>query len=85
LKGTWKTINSIINRNIKSKTNISRIQYLDKTYDNKIEIANVVNSYFANIGPSLAHKRKTTEKNPHLKYLYNKISAFLFLNPTTKI
>jgi hypothetical protein len=80
----WKTINSILNRHIKSKTNTSRIKYLDKTYDNEIEIANVVNSYFANIGPSLADKIKNTEKNPHLTYLYNKISASLFLNPTTK-
>ncbi len=56
IRGTWKTINSILNKT-NTKKNIPQLfKDNEKTITDKIAIANKFNTFFTSIGPDLAHK-----------------------------
>ena len=61
IKNSWKTINQILNRD-KSSTNFpSHIVLNNKRIQEKDEIANAFNEYFATAGENLAKKIPTTD------------------------
>ncbi len=64
IRGTWKTINSILNKTNR-KTNIPQLfKDNEKIITYKIVIANKFNTFFTKIGPDIAHKiRQPTNKS----------------------
>lgn len=55
MKGTWKIVNELLNNN--NNVNLpDTFKIGDNTVSDKQEIANSVNDYFVNLGPSLAAK-----------------------------
>ena len=54
VKKTWKTINSILNRNRRVNNFPSHILSENRKITNKQEIVDVLNDYFCNIGQQLA-------------------------------
>ena len=81
LNKTWNTIMLIINKHknvAKASTFvINNIQVTDPK-----EIADNFNNFFVNIGPNLANKIPTQNKNP-ISYLNKSVTNSLFLNPVT--
>ena len=82
-KNTWKVIKKLINRNVAKKQKPCRFKVDDKILTEEHEIANAFNTYFTNIGPSLASNIKTnTDKTfdyflgrPRaLKFTFNQIT-----------
>ena len=82
-KNTWKVIKELINRNVAKKQKPCRFKVDDKILTEEHEIANAFNTYFTNIGPSLASNIKTnTDKTfdyflgrPRaLKFTFNQIT-----------
>ena len=63
LKTSWNVIKDVINKN-KSKGNCSRFLVNGKTTSNKDTISNGFNSFFVNIGPSLANKIPPDGRSP---------------------
>ena len=54
LKVTWKLIGTLIKRKTKGQMSPSRIIMNNKTFTNKLDIAEQFNKYFISVGPSLA-------------------------------
>ena len=63
LKKSWTIIKEVINKN-KSKSNCSRFRVNNKITTNKSEISNGFNSFFVNVGPSLASKIPSDNRCP---------------------
>ena len=63
VKKTWKTINSILNRNRRVNNFPSHILSENRKITNKQEIVDVLNDYFCNIGQKLADKIKESSKS----------------------
>jgi len=83
MKKTWENINTLLNRN-KSK-NPCPSTFTDgcKTYSSHSDIAQAFNTYFTNIGPTLARNIPATQKTAD-QYLPNVSRPnSLFLTPTT--
>ena len=55
IKETWKTMNQVINKRSKT-TNINALQEGDETITDNKSIADTMNSFFCNVGKSLAEK-----------------------------
>ena len=74
IKKTWRTINSILNRNRKINHFPSHIIGSNgKIYD-KVEMANELNNYFCNIGQKLANKIPNSRHNYSI-YLKKQITS----------
>ena len=79
IKNTWKVLNSIIRC---KKANLSQTFISgDKTYNRQCDIATEFNTYFANIGPSLASSINHNG-NDFSSYLPENINATCFFKPT---
>ena len=81
LNETWKTIKLIINKH-KNVAKASTFVINNKQVTDAKEIANNFNNFFVNIGPNLANKIPTQNKNP-ISYLNKSVTNLLFLNPVT--
>ena len=58
-KAQWNTLRQLTNlENKKDKPDISLIEFEGKEYTDKVDICNVINNFFTNIGPNLASKIK---------------------------
>ena len=55
IKETWKTMNQVINKRSKT-TNIKALKEGDETITDNKSIADTMNSFFCNVGKSLAEK-----------------------------
>ena len=62
IKNTWTLLNKIIKNN-KNDGNITRLNVNDKIITDAADIANKINDYFINVGPSLAKKIQPTNGN----------------------
>ncbi len=86
IRGTWKTINSILN-NTNRKKNIPQLfKDNEKIITDKIAIVNKFNTFFTNIGPDLAHNiRQPTNKGfkNYLTINYNHNFKFENVNEST--
>ena len=80
-KKTWSNINSILGK--KTKNSLPNSMYLGTTrYNSKQQIADSFNSYFANIGDSIANDIIHT-KNSFQDYMKRTCDSTLFLKPTS--
>ena len=70
LKATWKLIGTLIKRKTKGQTSPARIKINDKTFTNKLDIAEQFNKYFISVGPSLASTIDHYDEEP-TKYINN--------------
>lgn len=62
-KEIWKTINEVMSRNDKAEYNIQTITTQTGTYTNPIEIAELFNEHFTEIGPNLAAELPASVKH----------------------
>ena len=85
LKNTWKVIKEVTNKTT-NKTQLPKFFKLDgKIITDKIDIANQCNTFFTNIGPSLASKI-TTDGNKTYRSFLNEPSAHEFtFNKITEV
>ena len=74
VKKTWKTINSILNRNRRVNNFPSHIISNNKKISNKQEIVDELNNYFCNIGQQLADKIKESSRS-YASYLNKQINS----------
>ena len=63
LKKSWNILKEVINKK-KSNVSYSRFMVNDKITTNKETIANSFNSFFVNVGPSLADKIPSDDRSP---------------------
>ena len=62
MRATWRIINEILNKKKSQPVHISNIVHNGKQFDKKIDIANQLNNFFTNIGPTLAKKCEKTQR-----------------------
>ena len=79
LKATWKLIGTLIKWKTKGQTSPSRIIMNNKTFTNKLDIAEQFNKYFISIGPSLASTIDRHDEEPTYINNINKspVSSFI--------
>jgi hypothetical protein len=85
-KMTWKTINTLLNKNVKTKELPNK--FIAKNSGESItkpsKIADKFNEYFINIGPQLASKINGNLETSIQKYLTGNFMNSMFLNPITE-
>lgn len=64
-----KVINEILNKKKAQPVNIPYLVYNDKRYTGKTDIANVFNTFFTNVGPSLAKKFKDNNNTSYKDWM----------------
>ena len=74
IRKTWKTINSILNRNKRVNGFPSHIMNENRKISDKQTIVEVLNDYFCNIGQNLANKIPESSK-PYSYYLNKQINS----------
>ena len=83
-KALWRNVNRITKRKKSTMTVIRKLK-LDngRVSENSVEIANVLNRYFVNVGPDLANKLPSPSRtfDSYLKNEDSPLGTF-FLNPT---
>lgn len=72
IKGTWKTINEILNRTKRKSKFPAYFKDGNETVSGKIAIANHFNKYFTNIGPKLSNLISTPGNLNFHSYLKNR-------------
>ena len=84
LKETWKILNGLINKkNSKGKQISTEFNGDESKITGDKTIANGFNTFFVNIGPSLA-KRIPKSKDSFTQFLPDKIEDTMFLQPVTE-
>lgn len=81
MKGTWKIINNVLNKNKSNVHNATEMKIGEKIENDSNVIAEGFNDFFVNIGPELANKIPSTKKTFN-SFLYNPTIESLFLVPT---
>ena len=82
-KSAWKQINDIIRPNkINKKNIINKIDENNITYETKNDIANVLNSYFLNIGKRISESRNAGPYD-HYQYLKGNYANSLLFAPVS--
>ena len=81
LKKSWQILKEIINKK-KSSGCSSRFLVNNKIITNKIDICNGFNTFFINIGPTLARKIPDTGKSP-LNFMKNRVFDSMYVNEVT--
>ena len=74
IRKTWKTINTILNRNKRANNFPSHIISQNRKIDDKQEIVDVLNNYFCNIGQQLADNIPDSSKT-YSYYLKKQITS----------
>ena len=82
LKYTWKLIGTLIKRPSKNQETIHEIRKNNKSYTNKIDIANQLNDHFINVGSNLASKIETINESP-TSYITNTPACSFVMSPVT--
>ncbi len=72
IKGTWKTINDILNKAKRKKNILQLFKDGNNVITNQLVIADKFNSFFTNIGPTLSQKIKAPENKILQTYLTKK-------------
>ena len=83
MKMLWTSIKSIVY--LKAKHQFSHISHLksnDSRVTDPVEMTNLFNHYFVNVGSNIDKKIQRTKKSP-LDYLKKRISNSQFLSPAT--
>ena len=80
----WQELNKILKPEKHSKHNdIQKILWHGNYITNNTEIANVMNSYFCNIGKDLANAQPS-QGDQYKIFLKNRVQETIFLNPVTE-
>ena len=79
--GLWKTLGSIISKKNK-QTKINKLKIENKITNDPIQIANAVNDFFTNIGPTLANKFKNSNQNSFNKFMGESYKQSMYLHKT---
>jgi hypothetical protein len=77
MKNTWKTISDLLNKNKKIKNFPEYFKYNGINIRDKLEIANMFNNFFVNIGPKLAQEIPQTSNRNHSQYLTSNVNNIL--------
>ena len=77
LKATWKLIGTLIKWKTKGQTSPSRIIMNNKTFTNKLDIAEQFNKYFISVGPSLASTIDHHDEEPTIYINKSPVSSFI--------
>jgi len=77
LKATWKLIGTLIKRKTKGQASLSRIVMKNKTFTNKLDIAEQLYKYFISIGPSLASTIDHYDEEPTKYINKSTVSSFI--------
>ena len=80
LKRTWKLINSTINNGPKF-SKITKLMHNDAIVEDKVQMANIFNNYFSQVGFNLARRIPTTHRSFH-QYLGDRNQSSIFFSPT---
>lgn len=86
MKGTWKTINDILNRTKRKKKFPQFFRDGNDVVTGKLEIANRFNNYFTNIGPKLSQLITMPTNKNFQSYLNNRCThnfSFTMVDPET--
>ena len=83
LKQTWKLIGTLVKRKTKGQTRPTRIILNNKTFTQEEDIAELFNNFFVNIGPALAKKITTNNKDP-TQYITSSPTCSFYLSPITE-
>ena len=75
LKATWKLIGTLIKRKTKGQMSPSRIIMNNKTFTNKLDIAEQFNKYFISIGPSLVSTIDHYDEEPISSFIMSPVEA----------
>lgn len=81
IKGTWKIINDLLQKNISSK-NVMPLAFVDdgKIYENSIDIAHNFNTFFVNSGPELVEKMSIAMGDP-MEYITSNYPQIISFHP----
>ena len=80
IKGTWKTINSILKSNHNKQSKINKIIHEDITYEDSKSIAAIINEYFVNIGNKIADSHISNSYD-HNVFLHGNYPKSFFISP----
>ena len=81
VKKTWKTINNLLGKGVKSPQ-ITSLLYENKTLSDATSIANASNDYFSNVAKKLANKLHASPNN-FRKYFTASWQSSLYMHATT--
>ena len=65
----WKVINEMLNKKKTKRKEFPSIQHNNKQHKDKTDIANIFNTFFTNVGPSLAKKFPNNNLNKHRDWM----------------
>ena len=82
LARSWKTIKQIINKK-KNSSVCNKFIIKNREVNNPHDISDGFNSFYVNLGPSLASKLPNTDIDP-ITYINNGVSKTIFLQPVTE-
>ena len=80
IKKTWEGIREIVNISKKSKSSPSRLRHNNSDVSDQVEISNIFNNFFVNIGNKVEEKIPNTDTN-YMSYLKNPNNKSIFLTP----
>ena len=83
LKNTWKTINSLLSKNIKTKE-INKIICNNITYTASADIANLFNDFFCSIGPVYDSQIPDSQIDP-CSFIDVSHTSYFFLEPVSPL
>ena len=81
MKKTWKTINNLLGKGVKSPQ-ITSLLYENKTLSDATSIANAFNDYFSNVAKKLTNKLHASPNNFRKNFTASCHSS-LYMNATT--
>ena len=86
MKNTWADINSLINNKRKDFKRISSIIHPDSKVPttDRSEISNIFNNFFSSVGPNLASKLPSTNRE-FTNYMYGNFDKSFFFNPVVAL
>ena len=81
VKKTWKTINNLLGKGVKSPQ-ITSLLYKNQTLSDATSIANAFNDYFSNVAKKLTNKLHASPNN-FRKYFTSSCQSSLYMHATT--
>jgi len=83
MKSTWKLIGTIIHCKTKGQSDPTKIIVNNQIYTTNSDIANQLNQYFVNVGPTIASSIRNNDDDP-LKYIKSSPSSSFVLSEVTE-
>ena len=84
IKKTWNVINSLLNKDKSSQQVIHELIEDGNSVSGSLNICNLFNKFFVNIGPTLASKIEPITKIDYTHFMGDKLDSSMFLSPTSE-